>query len=166
MMTPMSTKAVISKALPMAIMISRSNISHTPGQRSVSRECECELPPPPPPPSHLATTVCFLQRGDTEPKPQSLPYAWNLPRSLASQSGPRWVKGLFMDEKGLKEKVQRERSQQKTWEESFPFTGGNMQLSVKNKPVGEERVLIPTTWVSWNTCADKSQDWPLALQQI
>lgn len=37
----------------------------------------------------------------------------NLPRSLASQSGPGRVKGLFMDEKGLKEKVQREHNQQK-----------------------------------------------------
>lgn len=90
----------------------------------------------------------------------------NLPRSLASQSGPGWVKGLFMDEKGLKDEVQRERNQQKTWEESFPFTGSNMQLSVENKPALEQRALLPTTRVSWNMFTDKSQDWPLAVQQI
>ena len=54
-----------------------------------------------------------------------------------------------MDEKGLKESPDNAINR-KLEKNLFPFTGSNMQLSVKNKPALEQTVLFPNTWVSRN----------------
>lgn len=167
MTTPMSTKAVISKALPMAIMISRSNISHNTWAEKCKPWVWVWTPAPPLPPSHLATTVCFLQRGDREPKPQSLPYAWKH-ESSQKPSIPKWSrlgKGFIH---GWKRTESPEGTQStETLRRIFSLSQEVTCNSPSKTSLHLSKGFYSQTPGSQEiTFTDKSQDWTLAIQQI
>lgn len=79
----------------------------------------------------------------------------NLPRSLASQSGPGGAR-FYSWMKKRTEKVRGNTINTKLEKNLFLSQAVTCSCLSKSKPALEQRILFPNTWVSWNTFTDES----------